>query len=377
MTKVITRYIEAASLATAVKNELLYRRRVPPSIVRTFSNAEGLADALIAADVDPDTAQKYQDNFAPGGTVLMIRAGYKPLGVAKMTRDVLAAMGATPLPGAVEEVAIKDQVRALPSLLEGGPLLMTRRRDPNSTRYHMADWPIPLLAPRRPSVKPAFPPHARMASWPIDLLLPGTKRYGRFPFDYLAPRHVRYGRFPFDLLAPSHVRYGRFPFDLLVPGHKFMAKFPFDHLVPGHKFMAKFPFGHLVPGHRRMANWPFPLLINGKAHTNSLAPSKVRYGRFPIDLLVPGHKFMAKFPIAHLAPSRIRYGRFPFGLLVPGHKFMAKFPFDHIVPGHKHQANFPIPLLVGHSKETNKDWAGGFTISKIVGIPTVIRRKAA
>ncbi|MEL7459702.1 MAG: PucR family transcriptional regulator, partial [Pseudomonadota bacterium] len=284
MTKIITRFFESSAQARAVKHELVNRQRLSVRIVSLFDSPAGMEDALTARGVVAATAKAYAERMgATGGAVLLVRAGYKPLGVAKTTRDVTAAMGAVDMGRIDEEAYVKEPVRQL-SVLPDQPLLLTRMRDPDSTTHHMANWPIPLISRRKPWNPTVFPRHQRMAAFPVPLL------DERKPFDEFAfPRHARMANWPIGLLVPGHKYMAKFPFAHIVPGHKHMAKFPFGHIVPGHKHYAKFPFGHLVPHKwRHMANWPFPLLINGKKHTNAL---------------VPGHKFMAKFPFGHIVPG--------------------------------------------------------------------------
>ena len=354
MTKVISRFFDSADQARAAKHELVYRQRLSLRIVDLFDHPKGLGKKLRALAVDKDTAKAYKSRMEDaGGAVLVVRAGYKPLGVAKKTREVTAAMGAANIAGVAEEVYIKDETAPALSLLPGQPLMLTRLPDPDNDNHHMANWPIPLISRRKPWTGSVFPPHARMARG-SGLLLPGDVRYGKFPFDFLVPGHKYMAKFPFDHLVPGHKYMAKFPFAHIVPGHKYMAKFPFAHIVPGHKFMAKFPFGHLVPGHARMANWPFPLLINGKRHTNSLVPGHKYQAKFPFAHLVPGHKYMAKFPFAHIVPGHRYMAKFPFAHIVPGHRFMAKFPFAHLVPGHRHMAKFPFDHIVpGHKYMAN------------------------
>lgn len=354
MTTIITRYFENADHAEHAKRELVYGQRVSPSIIRIYDSADGLAETLKQAHVAEDAAKEYEKRMGKGGAVVAVRAGYKPLGVAKITREVLSAKGAADLGDFQEETFYKDERKRSLKILHEHPYMLTRRRQQSGDTYHMADFPIPLISRRKPYNDMVISRHGRMADKPIGLLLPGSKRYGRFPFDFLIPGHKFMAKFPFGHIVPGHKFMAKFPFAHIVPGHKFMAKFPFGHIVPGHKFMAKFPFGHIVPGHNRMANWPFPLLINGKQHTNSLVPGHKFMAKFPIDHLVPGHKFMAKFPFAHIVPGHKFMAKFPFAHIVPGHKFMAKFPFAHIVPGHKHMAKFPFDHIVpGHKYMAN------------------------
>lgn len=369
MTKIITRCYRSREQARAVCRELIEMQNFSPRIVDLFDSAEGLDDALTGAHVDPETARAYAAEVAKGGAVVLVSAGYRPLGVAQTTRDVAAEMGALDMGDLVEEVYVRSRPeRFSNSLLLDHPRLLTRNRAPGSTTYHMANWPIPLISRRKPVTESIIDAHAYMADRPIGHLVPHNVRYGRFPFDLLVPGHKFMAKFPFGHIVPGHRFMAKFPFAHIVPGHRHMAGIPFGHIVPGHRFMAKFPFGHLVPGGMRMANWPFPLLINGKPGTNSL---------------VPGQKYMARFPFDHL---------------IPGHKLQAGFPFGHIVPGHKHQANFPIPLisrrkpadsyafprhahmanmilpLVTRSSERAPDADKRWSLSRWLGLPTLMPR---
>ncbi|MEO0989922.1 MAG: hypothetical protein AAFX00_03120 [Pseudomonadota bacterium] len=377
MTKVISRFFDSVAQARAARHELLYRQGLSHEIVSLFDSTKGLADALGALSVSSDAIDAYASRMPNGGAVLVVRAGYKPLGVAQITRDVAKKMGAVDLGDLAQEVEVKDPLPGNLPILYGHPRFFTSLPDPDRTDFHMANFPLPLIRRGRPFSRSLFRPHARMASWPIDLLLPGNVRYGRYPFDYLVPGHKFMAKFPFAHLVPGHKYMAKFPFGHLIPGHKYQANFPIGHLIPGHKYQAKFPFGHLVPGHPRMANWPFPLLINGKQRTNSLVPGQRFMAKFPFAHLIPGHKYQAKFPFAHIVPGHKYMARFPFGHIVPGHKYQANFPFGHLVPGHKRMADFPLPLIVDRDEETGRrNGRLGFSLSAQAGIPTIWRRKS-
>ncbi|MEM6578499.1 MAG: PucR family transcriptional regulator [Pseudomonadota bacterium] len=358
MTTVITRYFDSAAQAAAVRFELVNRRRFSVKILRLYDAAEGAEEKLVAADVDAQTAREYQNRLANGGAVLMVRAGYKPLGVAKTFRTLADEMGAADLGNILEETSVKDETESKLSVLDGQPLMLSRPRDPYSTNFHQADWPIGLINRRQPFTDSIFPRHARMASWPAPLLFRDFDGNRYQPYtDSIFPRHARMASWPIGHLVSGKRRYGRFPFGLLVPHRRRYGRFPFGFLVPHERRYGRFPFDFLVPGHRRMANWPFPLLINGKQHTNSLVPGSKYMAKFPFAHIVPGHKYYANVPIGHSVSHNRRYGRFPFGLLVPGQRFMAKFPFSHIVPGHKHYAKFPFDHIVpGHKYMANWIW---------------------
>ena len=116
MPTVITRYFDSAAKADSFRRELMVRQSVSPDIIRTYDEADGLADRLVSRDVDADTAQTYQAKVASGGVVVMVRAGSRPLRVAAITRQAALDEGATLLDGMTEEVFVRDgpNLRATP-----------------------------------------------------------------------------------------------------------------------------------------------------------------------------------------------------------------------------------------------------------------------
>jgi hypothetical protein len=349
MTQVITRFFDDPAQADSVKFEMLQRRRFPPGIVRLYGNADGLADALIAADVDAATAREYQDRVARGGAVLMVRAGAKPLGVARMTRELMADMGAADLGDLTEEVFVAEPPPSTLSVLPGAPYMLFRPRDPDSTDFYMANWPIGLISRRKPYTGAVFPPGAHMANWPIPLIS------RRKPFTgSIFPPHKRMANFPIPLI--SH----RKPFTgSIFPPHRRMADFPIPLISRRRPFTGK-----TVLRNAFMANWPFPHLINGKTHTNSLMPGEPHMAAFPIPLLsdrkpftgsiFPPHKRMANFPIP----------------LISHRKPFAK----SIFPPHKRMADAILPLIIPRGETDTEYGDSGFSFSRLLGIPTILRR---
>lgn len=363
MTQVITRYFETEEKTRSVR-KTLELEGFPRKALRVFTDPKSVVDALTAEHVDPATAKAYADRLKSGGAVLLAKATFKPLGAAKLTRQVTADMGAVDMGDLSQEVYVKDKPGQTDSVLTDHPLFLSRKKGaPRRKGNYMADWPIPLISRRKPADEFGFPRHARMANWPIGLLLSGSKRYGRFPFDLLIPGQKYMAKFPFGHLVSHSRRYGRFPFGLLVPGQKYMAKFPFGHIVPGHKYMAKFPFGHLVPGHRRMANWPFPLLIDGETGTNSLVPNGARMANFPIPLK-SDRKPSDKFAF----PRHARMASFPISLTSKRKPFTGS-----AIPRHGRMADAILPLVIKHAESKATAEGTGFSFSKFLNIPTLTR----
>jgi len=349
MTQVITRFFDDKAQARAVKSELVRWRRFSIRIIDLFDDPETLVEKLEKEHVDPATASAYRDRMANGGAVLLVRAGYKPLSVAQTTRDVTAEMGAADMGDLTEEVFVKDPPARGLSVLEDAPLLLTRPRDPDSTDYHMANWPIPLISRRKPSPNSLAPHNTYFTEFAFPLLLE-REPYSKSIF----PRHARMANFPIPLISR------RKPFTgSIFPRHARMANFPIP-LISRRK-----PFDKSIfPRHQRMATVPFPLLINGKTGTNALMPGAPRMANFPIPLL-----------------SR----RKPYtGSILPRHARMANFPIPLIsrrtpysgsaIPRHGRMANFPLPLIIRRSGVSRRDGGEGFSFSKLIGVPTLSKR---
>lgn len=350
MTKVITRYFDDAAQARKVEQTLLFER-FPPSILRVFTTADGLGEALGAAHVDAATAAAYQERMANGGAVVLVNAGHVPLNVARTAREVMGRMGAADMGGLTEEVFVKDAPRGrlAGSVLEGAPLMMTRRRRPDDTNHYMADWPIPLISRRKPYSDSVIPRHGRMADWPIPLIS-RIKPRDEFAF----PRHARMANWPFRLIIR------RKPSDnFLFPRHARMANWPIPLLSKRKPYT-----GSLIPKHGRMATVPFPLLINGKTGTNALIPGGPRMADFPVDLLSDRKPYTGS-----IFPRHARMANFPIGLISRRKPSTAS-----IFPRHARMANFILPLVIKQRTTESGEPRKGFSLSRLLGLPTLIRR---
>ena len=338
MTQVITRYFESAARARMAKKDLIFISDFSPRIIDLYEGADA-AEHMAKNNVDPATITAYAEKLAHGGAVILVRAGFRPLGVAQTTRDMLDALSPADMGDLVEEVRVKDDPTP-PSVYTDHRLVMTRIREPGDTNFYMANWPIPLISRRKPYTGSLLADqHGRMADvfWPLTIR---NDPYTWMLFD----EHARMADWPIGLISK------RKPFDgFAFPRHSRMANFILPLLSQRKPYT-----GSIIAKHARMANWPFPLLINGKQGTNSLVPGHKYMAKFPFAHIVPGHKYMAKFPIALLVPGHRFMAKFPFAHIVPGHRFMAKFPFAHLVPGHRRMASWPIGLLVpGHKRMAN------------------------
>ena len=126
MTTVITRYFESAKQAQAVKEELIYSDRLSPSIITVFTKSGDLADKLTAKNVDADTAKAYATKMSDDGAVVLVMADYKPLGVAKLTRETMTRMGAVDMGDLNEANFFKDTRKRSMKLLFDHPHMFGR-----------------------------------------------------------------------------------------------------------------------------------------------------------------------------------------------------------------------------------------------------------
>lgn len=349
MTQVITRYFESPEQAEKAKYELVQINRLSYRIVDTFDQADDVAEALTSQHVDVATAQAYRDRLANGGVVMLVRAGFKPLRVAQIARDVMAKFGAADLAPLIEEVYVKERPKRALSILDGHPHIMKLRRQPGTTNDHMADWPIPLISRRATPLNNLLPHSMRLT----DFVVPLIDR--RKPFTAsIFPRHARMANFPIPLI--SH----RKPFTgSIVPRHARMANFPLP-LISRRKPRNR----SWIPRHGRMATVPFPLLINGKTGTNALIPGAPRMANFPISLLSKRKPYTGSVFGRHA-----RMANFPIGLISRRKPFTGS-----AIPRHGHMANFILPLIIRRTDAAAKSGGNGYSFSKMLRLPTLVRR---
>ncbi len=349
MTKIITRYFDSTAKARAAEKDLIFVERVSPNIIHVFEGADDIVGSLAKFSVDPTTADAYRQRLETGGAVVLVRAGYKPLGVAQITRDVAAQSGAIDMGDLVEEVTVRDDPQFAPSILDDHPLMMSRPRQPGDTNYYMANWPIPLISRRKPFTHSIFQPHVRMADvfWPLVVR---TKPYTWKLFD----EHAYMANWPFGHISK------RKPMDAFAfPRHARMANFILPLLSKRKPYT-----GSIIDRHARMANWPFPHLMNSKTGTNALMPGAPRMANFPIPLL------SKRKPYDSFAFERhSRMANFPIGLISKRKPFTGS-----IFSKHARMANFILPLVV-RSSERNRDGVPKqFLLSRLFGLPTLLPR---
>ncbi len=341
MTQVITRYFEDVNAAGAVKRAL-HSKGFPLSDLRLLTEAKSATRALSNARVLPKSIKAYEKKLAKGGAVLLAKATFKPLGAAQLVRSMTSEMGAAVMKGAVEEVYVIDKPGRPRPILSAHPRMMTRKRQAQSSTFHMANWPIQLLSKRKPKDEFAFPRHSRMASFPIPLLS------RRKPGDAFAfPRHARMANFPIPLISKRKPK-DNFAF----PRHARMA----DVILP--LISKRKPYSDsFIPRHGRMATVPFPLLINGRTGVHALVPGAPRMAAYPVPLL-SDRKPSDSFAF----PRHARMAAFPLPLISRRKPFTGS-----MIPKHGRMADAILPLIVKHGAGRAGE---GFSFSKLLGWST-------
>lgn len=207
MTTLITRVFPNASDAQRAVNSMSFFG-MPNRNMTILSGGDDAADRLAKAGVDDSAVAAYAKALAAGQTALVIKATYKPLGAAKMAREVLGRHDDTADMGnVVEERKLPWEPDHAPSVLKDHPHMMTvpglpvpgnlseafgiptlktgaRRKKLTShdRRMSRAFWPMPLLKTNRnaTSAKGRRGAASRMF-WPMPLLSKGERRKSVIP----------------------------------------------------------------------------------------------------------------------------------------------------------------------------------------------------
>lgn len=129
MTQVISRLYEDETRALSVAERLRFEG-LPPRAIRIITLKTGeaksdLTERLTRINIASDTAPKYASHIAAGKAAVVVDASFKPLGAAKITRNVLGRNDPIDLGEAIEEVYVPDKPGEKVSVLDSHPLFLT------------------------------------------------------------------------------------------------------------------------------------------------------------------------------------------------------------------------------------------------------------
>ncbi len=215
MTVVITRLFASEASAQAAADKL-YDKGLPRRALSVISAGDRLTDRMTAAKVFADDFAIFEERLNAGDSLLVVRATYKPLGAAQITRDTLADMETVEGISFAPEHYVKDPIDTNSVLTEhpkflslpyasgglsgppwtrrmGFPVL-TKRKDRKSViagGRHMskAFWPMPLVS-KKERKKSVMDSDRRISKtfWPMPLVSKGERRKSVVPGGMLMSR---------------------------------------------------------------------------------------------------------------------------------------------------------------------------------------------
>lgn len=206
MTTIITRVFPDVAAAEAAVNRLNLKGfpRRDRQIIVAGDKAEA---AMKRAQVHETAIAPYTKRLAAGNVVLVVKATYKPLGAARITREVLAKSDTIDTGAVIDDFSVPWTPERAPSVLKDHPLflslpdmeqpgristafgmpLLKERKTKRSLMSHdrrmsRMFWPMPLLSKRKrsSSVISGGRYMSRMF-WPMKLLSTGTRSKSVIP----------------------------------------------------------------------------------------------------------------------------------------------------------------------------------------------------
>lgn len=169
MTKIITRvFPDEAQAQMAV--DRLKLKFLPKRDCRIITGGASAEEQLQRAQVHESAIAPYAKHLAAGHAVVVVRAGYKPLQAAKITREILSKFETIDVPGAVEETNAPWTPDRSPSILKDHPLFLTNSNVETPGRISDGLGLPPLTA--RKTKHSVMPGHKRVSRmfWPMPLL---------------------------------------------------------------------------------------------------------------------------------------------------------------------------------------------------------------
>lgn len=178
MTTVITRLYADEEAASATARRLGWEG-LPARAVEVIGgkgmSRDEIARRMTRAAVHEASVGAYAERVAAGNALLVVRATYKPLGAAQITRDVTARSKTIDMAGVVDEHFFRDPPDHAPSVLKDHPRLLSLDLDAGEYKGGpiSAELGIPLLTRghrNRPIRVYKGGRHMSRAFWPMPLL---------------------------------------------------------------------------------------------------------------------------------------------------------------------------------------------------------------
>ena len=179
MTTVITRLYADQKKAERVANRLKWEgfpNHAVQVITAAGKDADAVTSRLARADVNEAVLADYAAKVSSGAAALVFHATYKPLGAARIARDIVEDSGALDAASEQNDYYVRARPDHAPSILKDHPRFMTLPLDPEDYRGGpiSRELGIRLLSPRKPrnSVIRGGK-HMSRAFWPLPLVARG------------------------------------------------------------------------------------------------------------------------------------------------------------------------------------------------------------
>lgn len=219
MTTVITRLFDneenARSIAAKLRDKRLPRRAVEV-IAADGGDASAIAARLSRAMVHDEAVPVYAEHIAQGKAALVVRATYKPLGAARITRETLAGRESIVDVGEIcDDYYVSDPPNHAPGILSDHPHMflsdMSRRRIAEGGPVMTGLFPKLIIRNRRATSAIRGGAHASRAFWPMPLL----KRSRNARSAIRGGRYMSKAFWPAPLLSSSDRRLKVIPGDAM------------------------------------------------------------------------------------------------------------------------------------------------------------------
>lgn len=197
MTQVITRLFADAEGAQSAYDRLRFKG-VPAREMDVITAGDEATAEMEAARVHPSAMDGYGKGLASGGAVLVVRATYRPLGAAKLTRDILAKRDTIDVPGVEDDFFAPTPIEKRLSILTEHPHILTVDGIPQPRGNITGQFGMKMLTGRKP--KDNLMAHDKRMSrmfWPMPLL--STKQ--RKSSVYSGGRHMSQAFWPMPLVS--------------------------------------------------------------------------------------------------------------------------------------------------------------------------------
>ena len=177
MTTIITALFPDAASARRTVDRLTLKG-FPARAIDVIASTEETARKLERAGVHESAIEPYAAGIAQGQAALVVRATYKPLGAARLTRETLAQRDTVAVEGVVQEHVVKDDPYKKTSVLLDHPRFLTAaaeiRARTESGPVTAGLWPtLKAHKARRSVMQP--PRRVSRAFWPMPLVTRGRR----------------------------------------------------------------------------------------------------------------------------------------------------------------------------------------------------------